>query len=101
MPEPLKLHRFREERGWKGSQPIVGIAEKNAVISFVSTEAVARLFGGYIEYEHRQNATRFVGVWSDRTLARFAKFLRERTEIEVVPLLADDFRQLHRASYYT
>lgn len=98
MTEPLKFYRFREEHGWTGSQPIVGIADKDVVRSFVSADEMADLFGGYVEYEDTAQTKRLVGVWSDRVVAQFLGFLRERIEVEVIEATPSDFRQHHRAS---
>ena len=99
MVEPLKLYQFREEQGWAGSQPIVGIADKEVVRStLLSAEEMSERFGGYVEYDDVARTARFVGVWSDRTVAQFLRYLREQTEVEVIETTSDKFRQHHRAS---
>lgn len=98
MSAPLKFYRFRETQGWKGSQPVVGIADKSAVRELIGADEMSGQFGGYVEYEDRSSGTRLVGVWSERVVGHFLAFLRERTEVEVVECSPQLFRQHYRAS---
>ena len=94
-----KFVRFREDRYWDGTRPIVGFAAKEMVKSLLSTDEMATLFGGYLEYEDSAGEHRFLGVWGDRKVGRFLRLLRERGAlIEVEEAMPSQFRQRHRAS---
>jgi len=94
-----KFYRFREERFWSGSQPVVGFAADETVKSLCSTEEMTAMFGGYLEYEDVDGGGKYLGVWGDRKVGRFLKLLRERGAVlEIEHPSPSRFRQRHRAS---
>ena len=54
----MRFFTFREERGWAGSQAVVGFASKELVKSLVSIDELSEIFGGYLEYESRDGEQR-------------------------------------------
>src|SRR3954454_24198043 len=96
---PSKFFRFREERYWGGSLPVVGFAEKELVAPLVSLDEMSAIFGGHLEYENEGGEQRFLGVWGDRKVDRFLRLLRARGAVlEVEEASPARFRQRHRAS---
>jgi hypothetical protein len=95
---PVRFLRFREERYWRGSQPVVGLAPREFVASRVSAEDLSVIFGGYVEYESADGNQRYLGVWGDRKVAQFLRLLREGgAAIEVEGTVPVNFRQRHQA----
>jgi hypothetical protein len=90
---------FREERGWAGSQPVVGFAEKPIIEELLGKKKLSDVFEGYLEYESVDGNQRFIGVWGNRNTVKLRQMLREKGARIVIerpsPTL---FRQRHRAS---
>ncbi|MDI1285541.1 MAG: hypothetical protein PSV46_14205 [Reyranella sp.] len=98
MPLP-KFFRFREQRYWKGSRPVVGFASKELVSSLFDIEEMSEIFGGYLEYEDGDGSLRYLGVWGDRKVGRFLLLLRERgAMLQIEEADPDQFRQRRRVS---
>jgi hypothetical protein len=100
-PPPARFFRFREERYWRGSPPIVGLAPKELVTSCVSTEELGAIFGGHAEYESAGGNQRYLGVWGNRKVAQFLRLLRERgAAIAIEEATPGEFRQRHRTQMW-
>jgi hypothetical protein len=96
---PSKFFRFREERYWNGSQPVVGFAADETVKSLCSTEEMTAIFGGYLVYENVDGSQKYLGVWGDRKVGRLLRLLRERgAALETDHPSPSRFRQRYRAS---
>jgi hypothetical protein len=96
---PSKFFRFREERYWSGSQPVVGFAADETVKSLCSTEEMTEIFGGYLVYEDVDGSQKYLGVWGDRKVGQFLRLLRERgAALEIEQRPPSRFRQRYRAS---
>lgn len=92
-----KFFKFREERYWRGSLPVVGFVAAEIVKSLCSTEEMITIFGGYLEYEDVGGGQRYLGVWGDRKVGRFLKLLRERgAALETENPSPSRFRLRHR-----
>jgi hypothetical protein len=98
-PAPIRFITFREEKGWVGSQPIVGFAPKPIVEKLLGKAKLSDTFEGYLEYEQLDNGQRFLGVWGNRNATKLRQMLRKKGGKIIIehpsPAL---FRQRHRAS---
>jgi hypothetical protein len=95
----IKFITFREEKGWAGTQPIVGFVSKPIIERLLGKEKLSEAFEGYLEYESVENGQRFLGVWGNRNTVKLRQMLREQGAQIVIerpsPAL---FHQRHRAS---
>jgi len=96
---PANFFTYREEKYWKGSQPVVGFAPSEMVKSLFSLEELTAIFGGYLEYEDTGGGQKYLGVWGDRKAGKFLQLLRNRGAlVEKRDAAPGQFRQRHRAS---